>query len=100
MKKNLAILIVIFAVTAASGFGLRFVFAFTEPGGSPPSSNTEPPITTSSTGQSKAGGLNVATSSGTLGVGAASSGTYKLEVIGGLLAGIFGFTFQDGRGAG
>src|SRR3989338_3784143 len=65
MKKNLAILIVIFAVTAASGFGLRFVFAFTEPGGSPPSSNTEPPITTSSTGQNKAGGLNVATTSGT-----------------------------------
>src|SRR3989344_4163799 len=92
MKKNLAILIVIFAVTAASGFGLRFVFAFTEPGGSPPSSNTEPPITTSSTGQSKAGGLNVATSSGTLGVGAASSGTYKLEVIGGTLTGIYGST--------
>jgi len=92
MKKNLAILIVIFAVTAASGFGLRFVFAFTEPGGSPPSSNTEPPITTSSTGQSKTGGLNVATSSGTLGVGAASSGTYKLEVIGGSLTGIYGST--------
>src|SRR3989344_5451507 len=92
MKKNLPILIVIFAVTAASGFGLRFVFAFTEPGGSPPSSNTEPPITTSSTGQSKAGGLNVATSSGTLGVGAASSGTYKLEVIGGTLTGNYGST--------
>src|SRR3989338_1215911 len=92
MKKNLAILIVIFAVTAASGFGLRFVFAFTEPGGSPPSSKTEPPITTSSTGQSKAGGLNVATSSGTPGVGAASSGTYKLEVIGGTLTGIYGST--------
>src|SRR3989338_6214646 len=92
MKKNLAILIVIFAVTAASGFGLRFVFAFTEPGGSPPSSNTEPPITTSSTGQSKAGGLNVATSSGTLGVGAGSRGTYKLEIIGGTLTGIYGST--------
>lgn len=85
------------------GFSVQFVRAWTEPSDTPPNANVGAPLNTSSTGQTKAGGLvlnsggadnGLIVQSGNVGIGTASP-TAKLDVNGDAL--INGFTL--GRGS-
>lgn len=66
------------------GAAIPAVLGWADPTAAPPGGNAPPPLTTSSTIQTKIGGLNIATTSGNVGIGTTSPGR-KLTVSGDVL---------------